>query len=286
MMLPTWTIHEGEGPVVAVALHAGHRVRPEVEARLRLSPSERLREEDPFTDVVARALPSWAVVHRSRFEVDMNRSREACVYRNPDEAWGLDVWARPPDEALIAGSRALWDDFHERLRTVVERVRETHGACVIYDVHSYNHRREGPDTLPESPWFSPEVNLGTGALPRRYWARVVDTFRSTLAAQGLDVRENVRFRGGHLSHWIAEQWPGSACALAIELKKTFMDEWTGTPDLDHLRTLTGALATTADPVGRALTRLPGTKLERGRRAHGHLRHPPGERPRARRPGDA
>jgi N-formylglutamate amidohydrolase len=286
MTLPTWTIHEGEGPIVAVALHAGHRVHPEVEARLRLSPSERLREEDPFTDVVARALPSWAVVHRSRFEVDMNRSREACVYRNPDEAWGLDVWAQPPDGDLIDRSRALWDAFHERLRVVVERVRETYGACVIYDVHSYNHRRGGPDALPESASANPEVNLGTGALPRRHWAQVVDTFLASLATQGFDVRENVRFQGGHLSDWVTEQWPGSACALAIEFKKTFMDEWTGTPDLDRLRALAGAVATTAQPVGRALTRLPGTKLERGRRAHGDLRPRPGERPRARRPRDA
>jgi N-formylglutamate amidohydrolase len=205
---------------------------------------------------VARALPTWAVLHRSRFEVDMNRPRDGCVYRNPDEAWDLDVWTRPPDHALIETSRALYDAFYADLAGVVERTIYRHGACVVYDVHSYNHRREGPDGPTADPALNPEVNVGTEALPRSHWAGVVDTFLSSLAALGFDARENVRFRGGHLSWWVAERWPGSACALAIELKKTFMDEWTGAHEPHRVRALAAALAATAGPVGRALERIP------------------------------
>jgi hypothetical protein len=43
----------------------------------------------------------------------------------------------------------------------------------------------------------------------------------------LDVRENVKFFGGHLPGWIHRQFPDSVCALAIEVKKFFMDEWSG-----------------------------------------------------------
>jgi hypothetical protein len=40
------------------------------------------------------------------------------------------------------------------------------------------------------------------------------------------------------------RFPDSACVLAIEFKKIFMDEWTGEPDMDRIRTLRNALAGT------------------------------------------
>jgi hypothetical protein len=68
----------------------------------------------------------------------------------------------------------------------------------------------------------------------------------------LDVRENVRFQGGHLSRWVATHYPTTACVLAVELKKTFMDEWTGTPNAEHIAQLAGALGTAAERTVDAL----------------------------------
>jgi hypothetical protein len=45
-----------------------------------------------------------------------------------------------------------------------------------------------------------------------------------------------------VSRWVNERYDSRGCALAVELKKVFMDEWTGVPDQDHLRQLTTALA--------------------------------------------
>jgi hypothetical protein len=59
----------------------------------------------------------------------------------------------------------------------------------------------------------------------------------------LDVRENVRFRGGELSRWVNQRYGDRGGALAIEFKKTFMDEWTGVLDRRHLEGLQHALAT-------------------------------------------
>ena len=50
------------------------------------------------------------------------------------------------------------------------------------------------------------------------------------------------FEGGYLTEWVHERYDGVGCALAIELKKVFMDEWTGVADEDHLRQLTRAFA--------------------------------------------
>ena len=71
-----------------------------------------------------------------------------------------------------------------------------------------------------------------------------------MAGRRLDVRENVRFRGGYFSRWVHEQYPGRGCALAIEFKKTFMDEWTGVVDDDHVAQLGDALRDTLPTLAR------------------------------------
>jgi hypothetical protein len=47
---------------------------------------------------------------------------------------------------------------------------------VVFDLHTYNHRREGPDTPPAEEVGNPEVNLGTGTMDRRKWAPIIDRF--------------------------------------------------------------------------------------------------------------
>jgi hypothetical protein len=106
------------------------------------------------------------------------------------------------------------------------------GYFFVFDLHTYNHRRSGPDSPPVAKEENPEVNVGTGSMDRAYWGPVVDRFIADLrafdfASRALDVRENIKFRGGNFSRWIYEQFPKTGCALAIEVKKFFLDEWTG-----------------------------------------------------------
>ena len=82
---------------------------------------------------------------------------------------------------------------------------------------------------------NPEINVGTGSLDRDRWGTVVDAFLEALPRR--DARENVRFRGGELSRWVNGRYCDRGCALAIEFKKTFMDEWTGALDEAHLEGL-------------------------------------------------
>ena len=95
-----WTVQHGPGPVVATAIHDGHELRPEVAAAISLDDAGRLREEDPFTGEAVRDVPAHIIVHRSRFEFDLNRGPDAAVYATPEQCWGLDLW-KPgaPDEA-------------------------------------------------------------------------------------------------------------------------------------------------------------------------------------------
>jgi N-formylglutamate amidohydrolase len=241
-----WSFRDSLVPVVATAIHAGHDLRPTVALCSALDDATRLREEDPFTDRLMSVGGSTVVAHRSRFEVDLNRSRDEAVYQTPEDAWGLKLWRETLPAAEIEYSRDLYDGFYLEFGRRLDKLAER-GPFVVLDLHSYNHRRGGPDDLSAPEAMNPEVNVGTGALDRVRWSRVVDRFLETLGNQEvrgrrLDVRENVRFRGGELCRWVDRRYEGRGCALAIEFKKVFMDEWTGELDEHHLENLRGALA--------------------------------------------
>lgn len=246
MSQPIWTSVEGPGPVVAFAVHAGHELRPEIQDKMVLGDADRLREEDPFTDMLTTVAANRIVACRSRFEVDLNRPRETAVYRTEQDCWGLKVWGEELPQDVVARSLDVYDRFHAHAREILDRVIRRHGRALVLDLHSYNHRRGGAGADAEDPAANPEVNLGTANLDRGRWGNLVDRFVSELSSRHLadgpaDVRENVKFRGGHLGRWIGEEFPATACTLSIEFKKTFMDEWTGEPDLSRIGSIRSAL---------------------------------------------
>src|SRR5918993_546719 len=171
---PVFSIVDAPQPVVTTAIHAGHDLRPEVADLVMVDEATRLREEDRFTDRLAVA-GTRVVVHRSRFEVDLNRPGDRAIYSRPEDAWGLSVWKRPLPLRVVARSRALYEEFYAALAD----------------------------------------------------------------------RENVRFCGGHLARWVHRRYPETGCALALEFKKVFMDEWTGEPNDDHIAELARAVAAVA-----------------------------------------
>jgi hypothetical protein len=68
----------------------------------------------------------------------------------------------------------------------------------------------------------------------------------------LDVRENIKFRGGQFGRWTHENFSDSGCAISIEFKKFFMDEWTGIPDVAQLAAIRQSLQSTIPGVLAAL----------------------------------
>lgn len=239
-----------DSPAVAAAIHDGHAVRDELRPFLAVADADRLREEDPFTAELAQICDSRIIGLRSRFEVDLNRPREKAVYLRPEDAWGLIVYDPIPPPEIIDRSLAEYDNFYRALREFIDDLAARYERFVILDLHSYNHRRGGPDAQPAEPDDNPEVNIGTGTMPDRdRFAGLIDRFARDLQSfdmQGrcLDVRENVKFKGGQFPRWIHANYPGSACVLSVEFKKTFMDEWTGRCDRSQLALLHNALAST------------------------------------------
>lgn len=236
----------GDGPIVAAAIHSGHSLCDDVAELMGLTVAERLREEDPFTDVLADVAPTQIIGGRSRFEVDLNRPRDRSVYTTPEESWGLQVWREPLPAQIAEDSRRAHDLFYATVKGLLRQLVATHERVVVLDIHSYNHRRSGAGGPVADEQENPEVNIGTGSMDRRLWGSIVDGVIDCLGeceinGRRLDVRENVKFQGGYFSQWIHREFPRTVCAPAIEFKKTFMNEWTGDVDHPHLIALRNAL---------------------------------------------
>ncbi|MCJ7764578.1 MAG: N-formylglutamate amidohydrolase [Thiovulaceae bacterium] len=225
-----WVIEEADIPIIATAIHNGHTVRRELERLFAIDENERLREEDPYTAIWTTVVPNRAIVLTSRFEVDMNRPREHAVYLQPKEAWGLKVWGKKPTPEMIEQSLAEYDAFYDDVYQLFSHVKKRFGYFVVLDLHTYNYRREGREA---DPRFNPDVNLGTGTIEdHKHWEPLIDRFRYDVQqfdflGRTLDIRENVKFKGGHFPFWIHNTFGNNACVLSVEFKKFFMDEWSG-----------------------------------------------------------
>ena len=250
----------GAGPVLATAIHDGHGLRPDVAAAMCLPEADRLREEDPFTGQAVKGVPTHIIAHRSRFEFDLNRPAETAVYTTPEQSWGLQVWRSEPDRALVADSLAIHAAYYRMLGDLLDGIVEKEGRFVLIDAHSYNHRRDGPDAQATPQADAPDINIGTFSMPRSDWAFLLDPLmdemrRFDFNGRNLDVRENVAFQGkGEQTRFVHDRYPGRGCAIALEFKKFFMDEWTGEPDPAELQAMREFITRSAEVATELLRR--------------------------------
>ena len=257
-----WIIEGEAAPIVATAIHAGHEVSAPLLDKMALTEDERLREEDPFTDIFAEPAAGRVTATHSRFEVDLNRPREGAVYQKPEDAWGLHVWKAPLTKEELAHSLRVYDAFYDAMRNFFDGIVQQYGDFVVLDIHSYNHHRKGPTAPFDDPEENPDINLGTETNPAlARWRRLIDTSIDTMHefdyfGRHLDVRENVKFGGGYFAQWVHDNYAPHGCVLSIEFKKFFMDEWTGSADEKQLERLKALIATLIPVLEKELEELP------------------------------
>lgn len=217
-------------PFWAFAIHDGHHVDEDLDMFMELEESERLREEDPYTAIIAELPFNRFISLTSRFQLDINRIEEDAVYLQPKQAWGLTVFREDLPPQLVP---ELYKRYREVYRTIDQLIQKTidrHGFFVIYDIHSYNAKRLEPNEIVDTT-RNPQINLGTAYINPK-WQELIQRFVTALQEQFLDgqpvdIRKNVKFKGGYLSQYINKRFGEKGCMLSIEFRKDFMDEWTG-----------------------------------------------------------
>lgn len=223
-----------------IAMHAGDRLRPDIQDALAVSPQDKYREEDPFTDLFIRDFPIQIICRDSRFEYDVNREYQRGIYDEHKKTWGLKVWKHDLTAEQRAQSLAKHQEFHDLLDIITSFMLQHNQRAVLFDMHSYCYQRET-----RQAWYEddkPEVNVGTKAVNRELFGEMIHNFMQDLATIRVDskpvrVLENDIFFGGHLSRRLSAKHYERVLVLALEFKKTFMDEWSGQVYPEILETL-------------------------------------------------
>ncbi|GGH19768.1 hypothetical protein GCM10011418_24460 [Sphingobacterium alkalisoli] len=229
-------VHASNSPFWSFAVHDGNRINSVLTNYMQLNDKQRFREEDPYTGTIAELPVNKFIVSTSRFQLDINRMIDDAIYLHPDQAWGLSVWKDLPEEHVKALKNEYESVFKE-IETLIQRTIDDHGYFVVLDIHSFNCKRSAPDEEVDKE-ANPQINLGT-IHNHLKWRPLIQHFiasiqNQTYLSQPIDIRENVKFKGGYLSKFINEKFGEKGCVLSIEFRKDFMDEWTGEPYIQDI----------------------------------------------------
>jgi len=153
-------------PLLAFALHNGHYMPEELLDNCGIDEATRLREEDPYTNGFAECFPNRIIVQTSRFAVDLNRSPQKAVYQKPEDAWDLPVRNLPLSEKMKTMLLSSYTDWYKIARYQIERLLQFNSQLIVLDLHSYNHRRGGPNANPDPQCNNPDIILGRNNLPK------------------------------------------------------------------------------------------------------------------------
>ena len=215
---------EDYGFFICAAIHDGHQLRDELVDLCALNESERLFEEDPFTGEMIASMPITITALDSRYEYDLNRAPENCVY---EEAWGKQVWQTPLSEDVKQRSLEKHALFYRILGALIKKTEKRHGNCLVYDMHSYNYlRMEGQEP--------PVFNIGTEQLDSVRWDKVIQHWNHSLNSIELpnissrSAINEVFWGRGYLATFVKNNFKNTL-ALPTEVKKVFMDEQSGEP---------------------------------------------------------
>ncbi len=234
-------------PAIATAIHAGHNVRSELLPFMNLSVSERMFEEDTATETMIEEMPNTVWGLESRAVYDLNRHPDIALPLTPKKFWGVRVYKSQPPVEVNRKSLANHDAFYRFLGTVITRILELFGYCIVYDIHSYNITRQKKKGIDNPPVF----NLGTEALDRSRWEPEIESWLENLSSITLPgikttVAANLVFSGkGELCRRLC-MWDRRILVLPTEVSKVYMNECSGELYPDILKAVRKGLCSAAN----------------------------------------
>ncbi len=208
-------------PYCCTAIHDGNALRKELKEKIALDDYERWFEEDPYTGDFIRSMPITIIGNDSRFEYDLNRSPEDCIY---EEAWGKKVWKRKLTVKEKQISLKKHHDYYEVLHALIHKLESLYDGCVVYDLHSYNYQRWEQEV--------PLFNIGTENIDCAQFASIIDHWMEELKAIELpnitnETKENDVFNGRGYNLISLTNKFKKTLVLATEVKKVYCNELTG-----------------------------------------------------------
>jgi uncharacterized protein (TIGR02421 family) len=218
-------------PFLCTAIHAGSQLRPEILNKMALNEYQRWYEEDPHTDDFISSMPITIICKDSRYEYDLNRSPENCIY---DEAWGNTVWERKLNPKEIQKSKEKHANYYKVIHALVAKIEQLFDSCIVYDIHSYNYKRWDREV--------PMFNIGTERINNEKYGKYVthwfDELRKiTISDEPNTTGINDVFYGrGYNLEYITKNFPNTL-VLATEIKKIYCNESTGDSFPNIIRSL-------------------------------------------------
>ena len=208
-------------PYCCTAIHDGSNLREQLKNKIAIDDYNRWYEEDPHTGEFIDSLPITIIGLDSRFEYDLNRKPEECIY---EEAWGKKVWKRPLTPTEKQTSLNKHKNFYKVVYALILKLESLYDSCVVYDIHSYNHQR----------WERtvPLFNIGTERLDKEKFGPFIENWVAELSAISLSGIENhtavndVFFGRGYNLEFVSQNFPNTL-VLATEVKKVYSNELTG-----------------------------------------------------------
>jgi uncharacterized protein (TIGR02421 family) len=205
-------------PYCCTAIHNGDALRKELKPKIALSDYERWYEEDPMTAEFIASMPITIIGLDSRFEYDLNRSPETCIY---EEAWGKKVWKKNLTATDIKLSKKKHANYYKVLHTLVAKLEDLFGGCLVYDIHSYNYKRWDRKV--------PLFNIGTENIDVNRYREFIEHWLNELSLIKLTDIENITaendvfFGRGYNLEYLTKNFKNTL-VLATEIKKIFCDE--------------------------------------------------------------
>ena len=208
-------------PYCCTAIHNGNKLRSELREKINHDEYSRWYEEDPFTGDFISSMPITLIGNDSRFEYDLNRSPDNCIF---DTAWEKKVWKKKLTTKERQKSVAKHDNYYKVTNALISKLESLFGGCVVYDVHSYNFQR----------WERkvPLFNIGTENIDTKRFCNVIEHWRKELGEIELQDIENnsaindVFYGRGYNLKYITENFKNTL-VLATEVKKVYCNELTG-----------------------------------------------------------
>jgi len=206
-------------PYVCTAIHDGGNLRPELLYKIALDDYERWYEEDPFTSDFIASMPITLVGNDSRYEYELNRKDP--IY---DEAWGKKVWKKPLSKKEKTISEHKHANYYKVTHALIEKLEELFGSVLVYDVHSYNHKRWDREV--------PVFNIGAERVDLDKYGKYVENWKSELdkiELPNIKVKAKINdvfFGRGYNLEYITSNFKNTL-VLATEISKVYCNEESG-----------------------------------------------------------